>query len=188
LNNAPQETSPLAHHLERALDHASVLVSLAQHRLTPEDPLLTLRERQRLQLHDQLHLFSFHARKAIELGGLEEAAKAQPLAGPGDYPPQEVTDLGISSHTTKDLWWVLNRVVHSRTVDFAEWETTESASEWTMDPGQSYWSLSLFRVRSDFDPPDAEHWVEVYHLVRSFLKLLPRFQVRAGSSSASAAV
>jgi hypothetical protein len=59
----------LRHHFEKALDHAAILLALSDHQLTDRDPSYDLRARQRLQLADHLHLFSFHARKAIELAG-----------------------------------------------------------------------------------------------------------------------
>jgi hypothetical protein len=81
--------------------------------------------------------------------------------------------LGIASHTTQDLWWVLNRIVHSRLLSVAEAEGVDTVAEWTTDLSKSYWTPSLFMVRSDRDSDEAEHWVEVYHLVRAFLALEP---------------
>jgi hypothetical protein len=181
-------TFALRRHLDLACEHAAVLVALAHHRLTPLDPLNQLRERQRALLHDLVHLFSFHARKAIELAGSESAASSLQLASADDIPPPEITDIGIASHTTKDLWWVLNRIVHSHLLSFGEAETVDSAAAWTADPIRSYWTLSVFSVRSDRDEPGAEHWVEVYHLVRAFLTLLPLLEQRAGEPPLGAAV
>src|SRR5512135_2308341 len=118
--------SALRHHLNRALDHASILVALAQHRLRETDPINQLRARQHLQLEDHLHLFSFHARKAIELAGLIKKASELPLARPDEALPPELVGLGIASHTTQDLWWVLNRIVPSRFLSVAEAEGADT--------------------------------------------------------------
>ncbi len=69
MDKIAEMTFALRRHLDLACEHAAILIALAHRRLTPLDPLNQPRERQRALLHDQVHLFSFHARKAIELAG-----------------------------------------------------------------------------------------------------------------------
>jgi hypothetical protein len=169
----------LRHHFERALDHAAILLALSDHQLTDRDPSYGLRARQRVQLSDHLHLFSFHARKAIELADLVSAASNLPLAKPGDVPPKEIVEeMGVVTHTTKDLWFVLNRIIHSKELGIGEAETkTVVGPDWAPSPRlTSYWTPSVFSVRSDRDGVDEQHWVEPKHLIAAFLQLEPAFK------------
>ncbi len=175
------DQSALKHHLDRAIDHASILISLAQHRLTPQDPLNQLRSRQMLQLEDRLQLFSFHARKSIELAGAITKARELRVVQRSPFPPPTPS---AKEQPTGDLWWALNRVVHSRLLSVEEAEDEVTMAEWptTMDP-DSHWTPSIFVVSSDHDVLGQHHWVEVHRLVMAFLELRGVFDRALGEAA-----
>ncbi|MCI0440558.1 MAG: hypothetical protein L0177_15705 [Chloroflexi bacterium] len=153
-----------------------MLIALAQHGLSQTDPLNALRDRQYLQLEDNLLLFSFHARKAIELAGLTSVARAAAVFRPAGTPPAGVAALSISAKGSCDLWWILNRLVHSRFLSIEEAEQEEDPAVWSVTMGiDSVWAPSVLVVRSDKDAETEHHWVEIPKLLLAFMSLRSEF-------------
>ncbi len=178
MNGYPHEHLNLWRHINAAADAAATLAALVRFRVTDRELTYTLRFRQQYQLVDLLHTFAYNARRAIEIAddykaGVQQHAESITLVG---FDETHV-NLGIGDDaqplTDKSLWWVLNRIVHSRELLVHEREDAEVGHRGRI---KMYQTPVVFSVRSDFDRGDVQHFVRFERLIEAFLALTEKFE------------
>jgi len=161
---------------ETALNLAATIVAYARADLTEVGRDTDLQQRLEQSLHDLVHEFCYHSRKAIERNA---GGKALPsfLADIRVHPKPSAALLASNDLvvrvplSSESFWWIVNRIVHS--LDFAvlsnvkSIETVGDSVIWSnLDVG----SLRLVSFRSDRDADDTLHYVDLEALVMTFAR------------------
>ncbi|WP_337171750.1 hypothetical protein [Gemmatimonas aurantiaca] len=178
MNGHSHEHLNLWRHLDAAADAAATLAALVRFRVTDREPIFVLKIRQQYQLVDLLHTFAYNARRAIEIAndynpGIRQHADFIKLTG---FEETHV-ELGIGEDARplaeKSLWWVLNRIVHSRELQVYKKEEAEVGHRGRII---MYQTPVVFAVRSDFDGSDVQHYAKFERLLEAFLALTEKFE------------
>lgn len=120
-----------------------------------------------------LHEFCYHARKTIELSetlvpGTTQRANTIKLF-------ETEINLGLEGFVPvvdKSLWWILNRVIHSREVRVLDHEDIEVGTKWAAAPRiTGYATPMVFCVQSDKDSSDTWHHAGIEQLIEAFVTL-----------------
>jgi hypothetical protein len=181
VNSESRRRVALWRHYEAALDRAALITALCRCKTTDREPLDALRGRQRLQLADLLYEFCYYTRRALELAeqyepGILEHAMQVKLPGFGERTLELEIGEDAVELVDESLWWVLNRVIHSRQLSIHDAEDAEVGTKWSPAPNITmYYTPAAFGVRSDRDEPDKLHWVRIERLIEAFLALRSRF-------------
>lgn len=168
-------------HYDAALESAALIAAISRARFTDREPLYALLYRCELHLIDLLHDFAYNGRRAIELAeeyevGIIDHAKGVKLPGFGETHVQLEIMEESRPLADQSVWWVLGRIIHSRSLTIHYFEDPEVGTEWARAPNiTEYRTPIAFAVRSDYDGLDERHYAKVESLVAGFLALRGRF-------------
>jgi hypothetical protein len=157
----------------QALDSAVLLGALSVSHVPLASDQQLIRERLHSHISQSLYQFAYSARRYIELAErsgipMRESAERRGLVAIRWVGNQEMNDPAM----TKDLWWVLGRIIHADSIDLEDREAIVSGSaygERTANP----WG---FRVRSDKDPANQTWFIFLEFMIDRFLSIDRNFE------------
>jgi hypothetical protein len=176
--------SALWRYHERVLDASALILAISRSQIADWEFIYPLvRDRQIIQLTDLIHDFSYNARKVIELTEasipqIMDIAKEQTVHR--DVTTLEIDDpfMNQIELTTRPLWWILCKIVHSRELIVLESSEIKILSQRTGKHRFNYRPIAIW-FRADRDEEDQKHYVHIESLITVYLSHIAPYIVEA---------